>query len=189
VTRPLLGYVYHPICAEKSAEWRKYMMKKELFPFFQRSTGKQVLVCGGGKLAYSRVKVLMEFNFTIRVVARDICPELEELEKQGVCSILRRSPLSADITDHNNDFVVIAMNNRGLNNHLAEMARLSNTPITIDNDAAHSDFLFPAIAVGEEFTLGMVSPGNHPEQMEDAISMLKTALQDYVDETVDQEQS
>jgi hypothetical protein len=35
----------------------------------------------------------------------------------------------------------------------------------------------------------MVSPGNHPEQMEEAISMLKTALQDYVDETVDQEQS
>jgi siroheme synthase-like protein len=157
------------------------MIKKECFPFFLRTTGKQVLVCGGGKMGYSRVKALMHFNFTIKVVAEEICPELEELEKQGVCTILRRSPLSADITDHNNDYVIIAMNNRELNNHLAQMARLSNTPLNIDNDAEHSDFFFPAIAADEEFTVGLLSPGNHPEELGGAVELIHDTLQASVD--------
>lgn len=160
-------------------------MKKELFPFFLRTTGKQILVCGGGTLACSRVKTLMQFNFKICVVAPEICPELEELEKQGVCSILRRVPLSADIIDHNNDYVVIATPDRERNTHLAEIARLCNTPVNIANDAVHSDFFFPAIAMGEQFTIGMVSPGNHPEEMEDAVEMLQKTLETYVDETED----
>ncbi len=161
------------------------MIKKELFPVFQRTTGKQILVCGGGQLACSRVKTLMQFHFKISVVAPEICPELEELEKQGVCSILRRMPLSADIIDHNNDYVVIATNDRERNTHLAQMARLCNTPVNIANDAEHSDFFFPAIAIGEQFTIGMVSPGNHPEEMEDAVALLQKTLETYVDETED----
>ena len=42
-----------------------------------------------------------------------------------------------------------------------------------------------SIAMGEQFTIGMVSPGNHPEEMEDAVEMLQKTLETYVDETED----
>lgn len=161
---------------------RSFVLKKELFPVFERTSGKQILICGGGELACSRVKTLMQFNFRICVVAPEICPELEELGRQGACSILRRVPLGADIIDHNNSYVVIATPDRERNTHLAQIARMCNTPVNIANDAEHSDFFFPAIAIGEQFTIGMVSPGNHPEEMEDAVRLLQTTLESYEEE-------
>ena len=56
-------------------------MERPYFPMFVDLTGKNVLVAGGGRIALRRVTTLLRFGAAIRVVAPQLCGDLEGLEK------------------------------------------------------------------------------------------------------------
>lgn len=65
-------------------------MERPYFPMFVDLTGKNVLVAGGGRIALRRVTTLLRFGAAIRVVAPQLCGDLEGLEKEGRICVERR---------------------------------------------------------------------------------------------------
>ena len=49
------------------------------FPMFVDLTDKTCLVVGGGKVAYRKVKTLLDFDAKVTVVAESVCPRLAGL--------------------------------------------------------------------------------------------------------------
>jgi siroheme synthase-like protein len=61
-----------------------------LLPLFLKLAGRRVLVVGGGPIATSKVRLLLEAGADVLVVAPDVHPELVALEAEGKISITRR---------------------------------------------------------------------------------------------------
>lgn len=53
------------------------------FPMFVDLTDKTCLVVGGGKVAYRKVKTLLDFDAKVTVVAESVCPRLAGLAGAG----------------------------------------------------------------------------------------------------------
>jgi siroheme synthase-like protein len=68
-----------------------------LYPLFLKLAGRQVLVVGGGPVALGKVRALLEAGALVTVVAPQIDPELEALEKKGNISVARRSFEQSDV--------------------------------------------------------------------------------------------
>lgn len=68
-----------------------------LFPLFLKLSGREVLVVGGGPVATAKVGALLETGAKISVVAPELRPELEALEKSGKISIRRRCFEASDL--------------------------------------------------------------------------------------------
>ena len=49
------------------------------FPFFIELEGKQCLVVGGGDVAFRKIRELIPFGVSIRIVAPEICEAIREL--------------------------------------------------------------------------------------------------------------
>ena len=57
------------------------MKNKNYFPMFIDLSDKNVLVVGGGKIAYRRILALLQFTRNINVVTAQPGPEIQELSK------------------------------------------------------------------------------------------------------------
>ena len=66
-----------------------------LFPAFLKLEGKPVLIVGGGPVAASKVAALQRAGARVRVVAPDVCPDIE----RSVADIARRPFVPEDLDD------------------------------------------------------------------------------------------
>lgn len=53
------------------------------FPFMVDIKGRQCLVVGGGSIAFHKVRILLDFEVNIRVVAPEICEPLRKLAEES----------------------------------------------------------------------------------------------------------
>lgn len=56
------------------------------FPMFVDMTERECLIVGGGKVAYRKVIVMLDFGAKVTVVAEDICDELRKLTIDDIAS-------------------------------------------------------------------------------------------------------
>jgi siroheme synthase-like protein len=150
--------------------------KKEYFPFFLKTSGKQVLVVGGGKVATLRVKTLLQFKFNIEVVAPEVSDEIAALEAEGQIKVIRRRALAADITDHNNDYIVVATDDREANLNFAGAAKYTGKPVNVADNKDLCDFFFPAVVTNHELTAAVVGQGFDFQQVREAAQRVEEVL-------------
>ena len=80
-----------------STEPEQKSSPEALFPLFLKLSGREVVVVGGGPVATAKVVALLETGAKILVVAPELRPELEALEKAGKISIQRRCFEASDL--------------------------------------------------------------------------------------------
>lgn len=150
--------------------------KREFFPVYVRTTGKQVLIVGGGHTATSRVRTLLDFNFSIHVVALEVSPEIEIWEQQGLVKVTRRRALAADIVDPNIDYVVVATDDREANLRFAGGAHYNGKAVNVADNLELCDFLFPAVVTSGNVTAGVAGVGNDFEEVDQAAARIREVL-------------
>lgn len=132
------------------------------FPLFVDLKNKNILIIGGGKVAFRKVVKLIPFEGKITIIAPEICQELEKILKENCNLIYKKKEIEID--DINNFFMIIsATNNKKINNFIAKICKEKNIFINTVDDIENCSFIFPALIKKDAFVAGFTTSGKAPD--------------------------
>ena len=112
-------------------------------PVFLKLENRPCVVVGGGKVAARKVAMLLKAGAEIRVVAPDLCDELEKLHKAGAILHARR-----EFQEHDIDGMVLAIaatNNERVNRQVSAVADRLRIPVNVVDTPKLCSFIVPSI--------------------------------------------
>lgn len=136
---------------------------KKYFPICVDLSTKDVLVVGGGKIAYRKVKNLLSYGARIEVITPEIRDErfFELREEKNIKLTLRKF----EDRDIDNRFLVVgATNNKELNKRIYELGDSKN--ILVNNITTKEDLnaRFCAIHKGDDFQVAISTNEGNPKR-------------------------
>lgn len=150
------------------------------FPFMVEIGGKDILIVGGGRSAFHKVRAFLGFGANITVIAEDISPDISRLS--GEILVLQRAYAPADLEGR--ALVVAATDDKELNRRIAASARQAGIPANAVDDKDNCDFIFPAILKKDNYSVAVSTDGRSPMMAGRIRNMIADALPDSLDETV-----
>lgn len=134
-------------------------------------TGKDILVIGGGNVAYQKIKLLLPFTNRITVIAKEICDEIKQLE---ISNIYQKA---FEPTDLNGFYIVYAATNFfELNKKVYLAAHARNILVNVVDNVPYCDFVSPAIYKNNHMT---VAVGSNAEDVKASIA-LRNEIQQFL---------
>lgn len=127
------------------------------FPFFVDLTGRRGLIVGGGAVALGKARKLLPYGPRLVVTAPELRPEFQEME--GVETV--RRPFE-EIDLYGCDFAVAATDDREVNRCVAELCKARRIPVNVADSGEDSTFLFPALLLRGELSVGVSASGAAP---------------------------
>ena len=145
------------------------------FPMFVNLKGKRTLVIGGGKVALRKIEKLRSFEPEIRVIAPDICDDIQNVE------IKRRAFRVWDVL-WKPEIVIAATDDQALNRKIARLCRMLRIPVNVVDDPDRCTFLFPAMVARGDFSAGICTGGTSPTAAAFFKEKLESQLPDNLEE-------
>ena len=135
------------------------------FPLMIEVEDREILVIGGGKIAFHKIKILLTFGATIRVVSEEFCDDLKALANINVnnLTMVKKSFDEKDI-DNCEDicFVIAATDDEKLQSIVSELCRIKKIPVNVVDKKEKSSFYFPAVIKRDELVVAVSTGGNSP---------------------------
>ena len=150
------------------------------FPFMIDIGGKDVLIVGGGRSAFHKVRALIGFGAKITVIAENISPDISRMS--GEIVVLQRACEPEDIEGR--DLVVAATDDRKLNRRISGTARYMRIMVNAVDDKDYSDFIFPATLKKENYSVAVCTDGKSPMLAARIRNQIAADLPDSFDEAV-----
>ena len=155
--------------------WRGIMGDFKKFPLFIDGEDKDVLVIGGGNIAYRRVKTLLCFGFNIKVISEEFSEEMKNL--------LEDNKLNYEINSFNksmikNQFLILACtDNRQVNYEIGKISKEKGIFVSVCDAKEECSFFFPAIAINENLSVGIVGTGNSHKVTKKAAKVVRDIIE------------
>ena len=147
------------------------------FPLFVDLTQKKCLVIGGGVVATRKVRMLLDFEARVLVVAKNICDELKLLsEESNQISLFLREFCEEDIEDV--FLVIAATNDYDLNNRISRECKMRKKPVNVVDSKEECSFILPSYVKKKEVIAAFSSGGKSPVLTQ----YLKKTAMEYVTE-------
>lgn len=128
------------------------------FPLMIQLDQAPVLLVGGGRTAFHKARILVDFGACVWVVAPEVLPELEQLPVQ-----VERRPFSgADLEQSDWTLVVAATDCRTVNGQVSRLCRQRRIPVNVVDDPELCSFYFPALLREGEVVCAVSSGGRSP---------------------------
>jgi precorrin-2 dehydrogenase len=131
-----------------------------LLPVFLKMKGRPCLVIGGGHVALEKIRVLLESQATVRVVAPEVVDELRKLAEQGRIILHAKKYDPADLDDV--AVVIAATDNAQLNHRVYREAVARGRLVNVVDDPAHCDFYFGSIVRRGALQVAISTAGESP---------------------------
>lgn len=157
------------------------------FPMFIESEGKQVLVIGGGAVAERRVRTMTEFGFEITLISDSLTEGLQAMADDGAFLYVRGrcfvDEKPADSEQHwiglfPADMILACTDDRTVNRQIGEFARRRRIPVNVCDAQEESTFWFPAVALNQELTMGLVGTGEDHRIVRKAAAKLRQVIEE-----------
>ncbi len=132
----------------------------QYFPFFFDLKKQTVLIVGGGAIATRKARLLLQSGARLRVVAPEICEELQHLVQKSDGEMFQRPYLATDINDCR--IVIAATDIRPLNEEVSRAAKAQNLPVNVVDNPDLCSIIFPAIVDRDPLTIAITSSGQAP---------------------------
>lgn len=132
----------------------------DYLPIFYKVEGRFVLLVGGGQIALRKAKFLLRAGAKIKLVATEICSELEELLSGNGHEIISRPYENGDIDSV--ILIIAATNDLALNQQVAVHATNKNIPVNVVDQPALCTYIFPSIVDRSPLVVAVSSAGNSP---------------------------
>jgi uroporphyrin-III C-methyltransferase/precorrin-2 dehydrogenase/sirohydrochlorin ferrochelatase len=132
----------------------------DYLPIFVDIRDRLVVVVGGGHVAQRKIEHLLKAHARVRVVAPQLCAELEVFRDLGRVEH-RPVPFSATQLE-GGALVVAATDDESVNAAVAAAARERGIWVNVVDDAQHSGFIFPAIIDRSPLVVAVGTSGNSP---------------------------
>ena len=157
-------------------DYRDYAsLEKRYFPVFIDSEGREVLVIGGGNIAERRILSLLNFRFEITVLSPEITDTLKEHAEQGRITWYKGTYEKMDMKGY--DLVLAATNDREVNHMIGVHAMESGVMVNVCDDRNESDLWFPALAMNDELTVGIIGSGSDHSLVKRAASRIRKLVE------------
>ncbi len=155
------------------------------FPMFVSLKGRRCLVFGGGHVAYRKICTLLKFDGDVWVCARQMGASVAKLADEGrifgTDGCILRADGCADVdTLLDGVFLVVcATDDADFNHQVALRCRARNIPVNCATGNEDSTFIFPAVIVREDITVGISTDGCAPALSRHIRQELEAALPDW----------
>lgn len=147
------------------------------FPLFMELKDRDCLVVGGGRVAWRKVKVLMDFGARVSVVAPEIISEIGEL---GPDQLLEREFLDDDVWGR--ILVVAATDDETLNQRISRLCQARSIPVNVVDQIQDCSFIFPAYVKRGEVVAAFSSGGQSPVMTQYLKSQIKPVMTEELGE-------
>ena len=151
------------------------------FPFFVELENRTGLVVGGGNTALDKIKRLLDYSVSLRVIAPEMVPELEVLP--GVEPV--RRPFDVRDLKDSLVFVVAATDCARTNREIAELCRMRRIPVNVVDAPEDSTFFFPALVRRGPLSIGISTGGASPSAAIHLKQEIDNLLPDRIGEIID----
>ena len=115
---------------------------------------EQILFIGGGTVALSKIKLLMRYTSSFKVVAPHVLQEIKDL---GCVEVVEKIYDKSDLANHL--IVYAATNDHELNSRIRQDARQLRCLVNVVDKPANCDFVSPAIHKHNHFSIAVSSNG------------------------------
>ena len=130
------------------------------YPIFLNITGKKCVVVGGGQIALRKVRTLLDYGASVRVISPELCSELNKMAENGAINIQQRRYRSGDLQEA---FVVIAATNDStINLKVGKDARSNALLVNVVDAPESSGFIAPSYVRRGDVTIAISSGGRSP---------------------------
>ena len=127
------------------------------FPMFTDLSHKNVLILGGGAVAFRKAKMMLEFEASVTVISLEYDSRFHEISSaKQIVSIWNPDYLKTA------DLLICASSDHQLNHQAAADAKALRIPVNVVDDAATSTFIFPAVIHQEDLVIGISTSGASP---------------------------
>jgi len=146
----------------------------DYLPLFHKVTQKNCLVVGGGAVATRKVRLLLEADASVSIIATQLHPELAKLANEGIITHIKRDLVAGDTQGF--FLVVSASDSDEINIQVSEEAQQNNIPVNVVDKPKLCSFIFPAIIDRSPITIGISSGGVAPVLIRLLRAKLETLL-------------
>lgn len=158
------------------------MATHDHFPMFIDTKGKKVVVVGGGKIAERRIHTLVHFSFDVTVRSEDITQEIQQLVDAGTIHYEQGSFDPEKPEQYADLFfdaymVLACTDDRTVNQQIGRICKEHDILVNVCDAQDESTFWFPAIALNDELTMGLVGNGKSHETVRKAASQLRHIIE------------
>lgn len=150
------------------------------FPISIDTKDKNVLVLGGGALATSRIKTLLDTDFKIYCISGDFTEEILRLKEfYPERLLLKGRTLTEDFVFFGYDYCVIATDDAKLNLVLQERAKKSKIEYFRADNIGESSYKFNNVVENGGLSVSLLSEGLGPEVQKQIESDIQNVLLRY----------
>lgn len=165
------------------------------FPIYMNIKNEdKVLLIGGGKVALQKLKVLIDNQINIHLVAEQVDLSIYEYlsgyENSETAVEMELAEYREELLSDDYSFVIAATNDRELNSRIAAASKERNIPVNVVDDPELSTFIFPSIIKRGDLVIGISSSGKAPavtqyykerfaQQLPDNIEEILEAVGEY----------
>lgn len=152
----------------------------KFFPISIDTSEKTVLVLGGGPLATSKIKTLLQSEFKIYCISDDFTEELLKLKEENPERLLLKGKVvTEDFVFFGYDYCVLATADSKVNKSLAQRARRSKIPFYRADNIGDSTFKFNDIVEEGGLSVSVLSEGISNPVMKQITTDIENVLFKY----------
>ncbi len=132
----------------------------DFLPIFFKVQARRVLLVGGGDIAQRKARLLLRAGAQIKLVAREINPELRQRLDSAEHELIERAYQTDDMSAVS--MVIAASNDNQLNRQIYEQALELNLPVNVVDQPELCTFIFPSIVDRNPLLIAVSSGGRSP---------------------------
>ena len=149
------------------------------FPAFIKLDNKKVLIIGGGNIATSKLKTLLDFTTDIHIIAPILSDEIQILIKEYNLTYSNTEYKDNDLELFN--FVITAIDNIKLQEKIYNEAKLlPNCLVNSVDSTEYCDFIFPSYIKKDDLMIAISTSGTSPSMAK----YLKQYLQNIIPNSI-----
>ena len=131
------------------------------FPMFVDLTNQKCLVVGGGNIAFRKIKLLLDFDARVEVVAVSSCEELKELAKNNSnIHLIHRKFCDSDVNDKK--LVIAATSDVVCNHKISKLCQKQRIPVNVVDAKEECSFIVPSYVKEKDVVAAFSSAGKSP---------------------------
>lgn len=128
------------------------------YPLMLDLTNKNVCIIGGGKVAFSKFKMMLDFNIFPTIVSPSLIPEFQKYSSKFKFI----KDYYNDKYIENMDIVIAATNINSVNQQVLNFCRLNNILINVVDKPDMCDFIVPAYIKRGSLIISISTEGKSP---------------------------
>ena len=130
------------------------------YPILVDLKGKKVVVVGGGAVALRKIETLLECGASVKVISRELIPELKEYLDEGKIKLIGREYREEDLEGA--FMLIAATDDKTLNSRVSKFARDRGMLVNTVDQPSDCNFIVPSVIKRGDLVIAVSTSGKSP---------------------------